>query len=212
RENAKPSTPIWGDARSPSPSALIQTEKQMTVRELLVLASYYPWHLTTYFVVVPVVSGLLVIAHGPGRGDAAPWKYLYSALIHMTCIPGILAAIVTGYSLFFTRENLLDANVLVYILPIASMAVTLIIIRRNVSFDDIPGFDRISGLMILLAVTFVLVLGIQRTRIWLFFGSSILTLIALTAVLFALLKWGTYLLFRQRNPPRIKPPSFHGKR
>ncbi len=179
----------------------------MTARELVMFASQYPWHLTAYFVVVPVLSVLVGIAHGPGRGILAPWKYLYSLLIHLACVPGILATILTGYALFFTRENLLDANLVVYIFPIVSMALTLILIRRTVSFDDIPGFDRISGLIVLLAVTFVLVLGIQRTRIWLFFGSSIYTIIALVAVLFALLKWGAYMLFRQRHEPRIKPPS-----
>ena len=87
------------------------------------------------------------------------------------------------------------------------MVLTLILIRRNVSFDDIPGFDRISGLMMLLAVTFVIVLAIQRTRIWILFGSSIYTLIVLVIALFALLKWGAYMLSRRKREPRMKPPS-----
>jgi hypothetical protein len=180
----------------------------MTARELVMLASQYPWHLTAYFVVLPAASALMGIAHGRGRGNLSPWKYLYSLLIHLACVPGILASILTGYALFFTKENLLDANLVVYILPIVSMTLSLILIQRNVSFDDVPGFDRISGLMVLLAVTFVIVLGIQRTRIWLFFGSSIYTLMALVAVLFALLKWGSYMLFRRRDEPRTEPPSF----
>jgi hypothetical protein len=171
----------------------------MTARELIALASQYPWHLTFLFVGVPVVAALIGLAHGRGRGVLSPWKYIYSVLIHLTCVPGILASILTGYALFFTRDNLLDASLLVYVAPIISMIATLIVIRRSVSFNDIPGFDRLSGLMIILAITFILVMGIQRTRIWLVFGSSFLTLIILVVVLFLLLKWGAYLLFRQTD-------------
>ncbi len=180
----------------------------MTARELVMLASQYPWHLAAFFTVLPLVSGIMGIVLGRGRGSLSPWKYLYSLLVHLACIPGILASILTGYALFFTKENLLDANLFVYILPIVSMVLTLVLIQRTVSFDDIPGFDRLSGLMILLAVTFVLVLGIQRTRIWIIFGSSIYALLVLVAVLFVLLKWGAYLLFRRRRESRTEPRSF----
>ncbi|MFH1114263.1 MAG: hypothetical protein V1792_10105 [Pseudomonadota bacterium] len=170
----------------------------MTARELVMLASQYPWHLTAYFSAVPLASGLLGLVLRDGRGNRSPWNYLYSVLVHLACIPGILACVLTGYALFFTRENLLDANLIVYILPIVSMILTLVLIQRTVSFDDIPGFDRLSGLMILLAVTFVLVLGLRHTRFWIIFGSSMYALMAMTAVLFLLLKWGAYLLFRRR--------------
>jgi hypothetical protein len=179
----------------------------MTARDLVALAAQYQWHLTALFVVLPLVSGLMRFAHGQGRGGLSPWKYLYSVMIYLSCVPGILAAILTGYALFFTKENLLDVNLVIYMLPIVSMAVTLIIIAKSVSFDDIPGFDRISGLMVLLAITFVLVLAIQKTRIWLLFGGSIYTLIGLVVGLYALLKWGAYMLFRRKDEPLIKPPS-----
>ena len=181
----------------------------MTARELVLFASHYPWYLTGYFIGLPLVSGLLEYLHGRDRGSVSPWKYCYSVLVHLACVPGILATILTGYALFFTRENLLDANLIVYILPIVSMIVTLILIRRSVSFDHIPGFDRMSGLMLLLAVTFVIVLGLQRTRIWVIFGSSFFVLIILAAILFLVLKWAAYLLFRRRRRPEFPtlPPK-----
>ena len=74
------------------------------------------------------------------------------------------------------------------------------------SFDDIPGFDRLSGLMVVIAITFVLVLAIEKTRIWLFFGGSITRLILLVAGLLALLKWGAYMLFRKKDEPKRDPP------
>jgi len=180
----------------------------MTARQIVAWVGQYPWHLTVLFIILPLVSGLIGLIHGRDRGGLSPWKYVYAVLVYAACIPGMLAAVLTGYILFFTRQNMLDVNLLVYIAPIISMAATLIAIGKNVSFEEVPGFDRVTGLMVLLGVTFVLMLGLERTRIWLFFGSSIFALIAIVAVLFALLKWAAHMLFRSKSEPRIKPRSF----
>ena len=120
----------------------------------------------------------------------------------------MLAAVLTAYTLFISRENLLDQNVLVYVAPVAAMAVTLLIVRRNVSFDAVPGFDRIWGLMTMIAMTFVIVLAIAKTSIFLFFGGPIVMLIAICAVVFALLTWGARVAFRGSAEPRKAPPRF----
>jgi hypothetical protein len=120
----------------------------------------------------------------------------------------MLAAVLTAYTLFISRENLLDQNVLVYVAPVAAMAVTLLIVRRNVSFDAVPGFDRIWGLMTMIAMTFVIVLAIAKTSIFLFFGGPIVMLIAICAVVFALLTWGVRVAFRGSAEPRKAPPRF----
>ena len=52
------------------------------------------------------------------------------------------------------------------------IGLTLAVIRRQVAFDEVPGFDRIWGLMTMIAMTFIIVLAIARTRIFLFFGGS----------------------------------------
>jgi hypothetical protein len=136
--------------------------------------------------------------HTKGDGGRSPWRYFYALLVYLACIPGIFASVLTGYALFFHNENLLDVNILVYLLPIATMTATLYLIRNNVEFDRIPGFDRLSGLMIMIAVSFAMALALQKTRIWIFFGSSIVTLFALALGLFALLKWGAHMFFRPR--------------
>jgi hypothetical protein len=87
------------------------------------------------------------------------------------------------------------------------MVATLVLIRKSVSFDEVPGFDRIGGLMLLIAVTFVILLAIRKTFIGVFFGASVTTLLAFGAFLFALLKWGAYSVFRRSNEPRLRPPS-----
>ncbi len=182
----------------------------MTTRELIHGAGQHPVALLLAFVAPPVIAWLAGQSHGQEQGKLSPWKYLYSVLVYLVCVPGMFAGVITAYTLFFSHENLLDANLLVYFLPIASMVATLVLIRKNVSFDDVPGFDRLSGLMVMVACSFGIALAIERTRIFLFFGGSIAALLALAAGVFALLKWGTYMLFRRRDEPKQAPPKFPG--
>lgn len=179
----------------------------MTLRDLIQLIGERPLPLAALLAAPPVVAWLTGYFHERGQGGAAPWKYLYALLVYLVSLPGMFAAVLTGYALFFSNENLLDVNVLVYILPLVSMVLTLFLIRQNVDFGEVPGFDRLSGLMVMIAVSFALALAIQRTRIWLFFGGSVQTLFLLALGLFALLKWGAYMFFRRRDQPKIEPPS-----
>ena len=174
----------------------------MTGRDLIGLAGRSPTVLIALFAALPVVAGLLGFVHVRGAGRLAPWKYVYSVLVYLACVPGIAAAVLTAYTLFFTRENLLDQNLLVFILPVLSMAATLALIRKNVAFDAIPGFDRLWGLMILIGVSFAIVLAISKTFIGILFGGSIALLFAVWAALFGLLKWGAHALFHGKQEPR----------
>ena len=171
----------------------------MTFRELTQLAAQNPWLLIGFFSAVPLLAYLFGWIHGTGKGGQSPWRYLYSCLIYITSFCGVFSVLLGAYTVFFTSESLLDLDLLVFLLPIVSMGLTLVLIRKNVSFDDIPGFDRLSGLMVLIGITFVLALAVQKTRIWLLFGSSFLTLIVGVAVLFALVKWAASLAFGYRR-------------
>jgi hypothetical protein len=180
----------------------------MTTRDLIQWAGQHPVILLPAFVAPPGLAWLVGRLHGKENGRLPPWNYLYAVLVYLVCVPGMFAGVITAYTIFFSGENLLDANLLVYVLPIASMVATLVLIRKNVSFDDVPGFDRLSGLMAMVGCSFVIALAIQKTRIFVFFGGSIEKLFLLAAGVFALLKWGTYMLFRRRDEPRQDPPKF----
>lgn len=184
-----------------------QPGSAMTSRELVELAGHYPLVLVGAFLAPPLAAWLLGRMHPRGQGGLAPWKYFSAVLVYLTCVPGMFAGVITGYSLFFSRENLLDADLLVTLLPIVSMAATLIIIRKSVSFEDVPGFDRLSGLMAMVGCSFAIALAIQKTNIFLFFGASIEKLFVLAAAVFALLKWGAYTLFRRTDEPKREPPG-----
>ncbi len=170
----------------------------MTLDELATLAAQPPWNLAlaALWILLPILARFLPLAHGRGGEGRGPWPYVYSALIYAASVPGLLAGTVTAYMLLFSRQNLMQVDVFVYALPFISMVVTLTFLRNRIDLDAIPGFDRLSGLIVVIASTFMLVLAIQKTRIWFIFRGSIWTLLILVAGLFALLRWGGARLLR----------------
>jgi hypothetical protein len=182
----------------------------MTLREFIHSAGQYWVPVFAILVAVPAVSFLVGMSHRNGEGRNAPWKFAYTALVYLACIPGIFAAVLTAYTMFFIKESLLDANPLIYFMPIATMVVTLVLIRKRVSFEDVPGFDRLSGLMVLIGCSFAIALALHKTRILIGFFGSVGMLFVLAAGVFALLKWGGAMLFRSRSEqsramPKLPP-------
>jgi hypothetical protein len=180
----------------------------MTLRDLIQAAGNHPAPIVAALVTIPALAWLAGVCHRTGEGRNAPWKYAYSVLVYLACIPGTFAAVLTAYAMFFRNENLLDANLLIYFLPILSMVATLVLIRKRVSFDDVPGFDRLSGLMVLMGCSFGIALALHKTRIFIGLFGSVEMLFALAAGVFALLKWGGYMLFRSGDEPAKPMPKF----
>jgi amino acid transporter len=147
----------------------------------------------------PVGALIWTVVHKPEDSARAPWKHGYSVFVYLACIPGMFSAVLVGYALFFTHENLLSANALVYFLPLAAMAATLVVIRRRVTWKELPGFGRLSGLMLMIALSFALALLMDKTRIFVAFFGSIDRLFILVAAIFALLKAGAWLAFGRRK-------------
>jgi hypothetical protein len=180
----------------------------MTLRELIHSAGQYWVPVFVVLTAVPVVSFLVGVSHRDGEGRNAPWKFAYAALVYLACVPGIFAAVLTAYTVFFSKESLLDTNPLIYFLPIATMVVTLVLIRKRVSFEDVPGFDRLSGLMVLIGCSFAIALAVHNTRILIGFFGSVGMLFVLAAGVFALLTWGGSMLFRSRGEQARPMPKF----
>lgn len=180
----------------------------MTPRQWLEWISAQPLWLFGYLIALPVFSLALGSLHKPGAGNGSPWKFLYSGLVFGACIPGMFGAVIALYVLLFTRQNLLDMNVLVTFGPVAAMALTLGIAARHVDFGPLPGFGRLSGLLTILGLTFAALFLLSRTRIWIVFGGSLFLLGMLGAFVFALFKWGSFMLFRRQNESERPPPKF----
>ncbi len=149
--------------------------------------------------IAPVAALLWGFFHKSGEGKNAPWKYGYAVLVYLAAVPGMFAAVLLAYSLFFTRRDLLSVNAIAYFLPLISMAITLVLIRRRVSFDDVPGFGKLSGLMMMLGASFALALLIDKTRIFFGFFGTIDHLLLLVAGIFVLIKVGSRLAFGRKR-------------
>ena len=116
-------------------------------------------------IAVPLTA-LLAWILGKGEGHISPWKYLYSVLVYLTCIPGIFAITLSIYMFLFERRSILDTNIYTQIVPVLSMILTLILIRRNVSLDMVPGFGKLSGLLLIISAVIVLLWILDRMRIF----------------------------------------------
>jgi hypothetical protein len=136
----------------------------MTLREFFDFLGTHPFVVLAYFLVIPATA-MWTGWISRDAGGQTPWKQLYSALIYLVCVPGVLAAALGVYFFLFERGSIMDLNVLLQILPIVSMILTLLIIRRNVAFEQIPGFEKISSLIMMICAVFALMYLVDRTHI-----------------------------------------------
>lgn len=137
----------------------------MTIGQCFNAIGENPNMILFYFIAVPIVAFLAGI-FGKGEGHEAPWNYLYSAMIYLVTIPGIFAVTLNAYLFLFERQSIFNASIYTQVLPIASMVLTLFIIRRNVDFGDVPGFDKISGLIMILFALIAIMWVLEKTHIF----------------------------------------------
>lgn len=166
----------------------------MTLQEFFDLLGQTPSLVFGYFLIIPITA-LLAWILGNGEGQLTPWKYLYSVLVFLVCIPGIIAITLNIYFFLFEKQPIMSANLLTQILPIFSMILTLFLIRQNVLFDQIPGFGKISGLFTLIFIVLSFMWFIDRTSIHIFSYMPIQYLGLIFIGLFFAARWSTSKLF-----------------
>lgn len=137
----------------------------MTLGEFFTTVSEQPVYIIFFFVMVPLTA-LLTGWLAKGEGEDSPWKYLYSAFLYLACVPGIFAISLQVYLFLFERRSVFDMNVLMEILPMISMFATILIVRKNVNIDRIPGFDKLSGLVMMIVAALSIMWFVDRTRIY----------------------------------------------
>ncbi len=158
----------------------------MTVQDFIDWFGNNPNLVLGYFIVIIVISllGLLVVNR---RNFKPPVNYFYGLLIYAVTIPGLLALILLLYSFFFLKVNLLQVDLIAYFVPLVATLITLVIINKTVPMSRIPGFGKLSGLFLIVMITFVITYILQRMFFGVFFvGRFQYLVIFFLALLFGL--------------------------
>lgn len=147
-----------------------------------------------YFLMFPITA-FLANLFGKGEGQESPWKYLYSVLVYGVCIPGIFALTLNVYMFLFDRQGIMQANIFTQILPIVIMILTLVLIRRNTCFEDIPGFGRLGSLLMVITAIISVMWMLDRTHILVFSMLPFWAIIVFILVILVVIRFGTKKMF-----------------
>lgn len=158
----------------------------MTLQELFNLLAEHPLWLVGYFGALPLLAWAMADLSGE-EGHRNPWRYAYATLIYLSAVPGIFSLSLNIWLFFFERRSVLQMDIYTQVLPVLSMAATLYIIKRHVDLDEVPGFERLSGLVTAIGALLALGWVLDKTRILLFshmpFGYVLLLLAGLLLTL-----------------------------
>ncbi len=166
----------------------------MTLQEFFDVCSQNPEIIGFFFVALPLTAFLASI-FGKGEGHLSPWKYLYTVLVYLATIPGIFAVILNVYLFLFEKQPIMQSNIFTQILPIFIMILTLWLIKRNVPFEYIPGFDKISGLVMITFAILAVMWLLDRMHIFAITFLPFHYVIILLIVLFVLARIGMKRMF-----------------
>ncbi|MBL7806953.1 MAG: hypothetical protein JNN28_04020 [Saprospiraceae bacterium] len=162
----------------------------MTLRELFDYLNANPITVVGYFLLL-FVTALLAGIMGRGEGHLSPWKYLYSAIIYLVCVPGIFATALAVYLFLFEQGgSIFNLNLLTQVLPIGAMLGTLAVVRRNVEFGYIPGFGKLTDLIMTIVTVFVLMYFLNRLHLVAWVYVPVQWLILIVAALLLIVRFG----------------------
>ena len=157
----------------------------MKIQELLDWFANHANLVLSYFIIVFAISliGLLFVNQ---KNFKPPVSYFYSVLVYATAIPGILGLILLLYRFFFLKNNLLQIDIVTHFVPLISAILILAVINKTIPMSIVPGFGKLSGLLIIVLVTFIVTYVLQR----MFFGVFFVGKLQYLALFFLLLLVG----------------------
>lgn len=167
----------------------------MTLGDLIEYWGQNPYYPTFYFFALPIAA-FLALKLGKGEGHLSPWCNFYTVLIYLSVIPGIFSLLLNFYHILFEKTSVYNTNILTQVLPIMSMVLTLFLIKKNVEFEQIPGFGKITGFVSMMAGIMVIFFFINKTRLLVFSYVPFIWIIVLLIVVFLIVRYGTKAIFK----------------
>lgn len=138
----------------------------MTLQDFFNSVSSNPALLTVFLLAVPALAFVVNLWSGKTAEEIWRWRFVYATLVYLACIPGIFAFTLNIYLFLFERQSIWQMNLITQVLPIVTMAATLMLIKRKLPFSYIPGFGKLSGFMTLIGAVIGILWFIDRTRIY----------------------------------------------
>ena len=163
-----------------------------TLGDLLNTISTNPTPIYTFCGAVLVITAVLHFVVGKQDAQHKPWNVIYSLLVYAVSIPGIFAICLSVYQFLFERKSILDMNLVIQVLPVLLMVVCLYLIKLSVNLRLLPGFGKLSSLLLTIALVFMFMFVIDRTRliIGIFSYMPIYQVVLLFTGLFLLFRFG----------------------
>jgi len=158
----------------------------MSIQSIIEFLGNHQIAVLIYFISVTLIS--FVAVKMVNKENFGILKYLFCALVYAVTIPGVLAIFLTLYALLFLRANFLNLDLLVFILPIVVMGISLFFLNKKIHMKQVPGFDKLSSLIIIIAITFGLIFLIQKMFIGIIFFSGFMPIVVLFVIIFVVLK------------------------
>ena len=158
----------------------------MTIQDLIDWFSQNQNFTLGYFAVILALSILTILTIN--QNNIKSLKYVLSAIVYAVTIPGVLAVLLMLYALLMQRTNILNVSVVTYFVPIIAMVITLVILNRKVKMRQIPGFDKLSSLIIMISIAFSIVFVLQKTYFGILFIGGISQLFIAFIILLLILK------------------------
>jgi len=136
----------------------------MTLTDFFAFLSQNSFYTLGYLIGIPILAaiiGLLV----DEKVHLDPWRYIYMILLYMICVPGIFAVTLLVYSFLFEHISIYDIDLITHVLPVISMVVTILVVKKYISLDDIPGFGKLTGLIMMIFTVLIIMWAIDRLRL-----------------------------------------------
>ncbi len=166
----------------------------MTTQDLINLFSGNQYYVLGYFGVIFILSALVTLT--VNRENIGNLKYLMSFLVYAVAIPGVLSVLLVLYKLLMLRESLLDVSIIAYFVPIIAMVVTLLLLNRKIKLEKLPGFQRLSGLVVIITIAFIIIFILQRTYFGVLILGSFVQVILVFGVLMIVLRMAAKKLMK----------------
>jgi hypothetical protein len=138
----------------------------MTLRDVFQSFSSNSELLVLLLLAVPAATFLVNLWSGQTAEEIWKWRYVYATLVYLACIPGIFAVTLNVYLFLFERQSIWEMNLTTQVLPILTMVATLMLVRRKIPFNYVPGFGKLSGFLILIFAVMGILWFIDRTHIY----------------------------------------------